>query len=317
MRLDGAVGLGVHMMQTAIDGTDIWSSPSYEDRLAATMALGFMQNAVPLTLADPNRPGCPMIYVNQAFVRLTGYDADECVGRNCRFLQGPDTDPAAVETVSLAVAERRSARVDLLNYRKDGTPFWNGLHIGPIHDHLGRTVAIFGSQTDVTALRTARHAERQALFHAAEVAHRVKNAFQVIESMVKLSGRGGQVPQLIEKISTRVRAIATAHASSLAQPGRKAVLVSPVVEDVLDPYQGLAGNRIRVEGPPVHVFPGTVSVLALVLHELATNAVRHGALSRPGGHVTVGWTGRDAALGEMTEVVFSWEERGRGRCGSR
>ena len=276
----------------------------------ALLAAGFEQSPVSMSVADPGRPGCPLVHVNAAFTRLTGYTLADSVGRNCRFLQGPMTDPLAAEAVGEAVREGREAAVEILNYRRDGTPFWNGLRISPVRDGRGRTVALLGMQEDVTALHNARAAERQAARHAREVTHRIKNAFQVIESMVKLSGRGSRSPRLVEKIATRVRAIATAHATSLAQPQMAAVPLEPVVRDVLDPYQGPGGGRIRVGGPLVNVFPGTVSVLAVVLNELAVNALRHGALSRPHGTVHVTWHGTHADLDESTEVAFDWVERG-------
>ena len=273
--------------------------------------LAFDQAPVALSLADPNLPGCPLTRVNTAFSRLTGYHAQEVVGHNCRFLQGPATDPAAAERIAMAIAERRELDLEILNYRRDGTPFWNGLHLAPVHDGRGRVQAILASQSDVTELRRAREAKDRAAFRAREVAHRVKNAFQVIEAMVKLSARGGVAPELIDRISTRVRAIAAAHTTSLGAPHRSSVSVDPVVRDVLDPYQGVGqGGSIWIGGPDVHIFPGTVSVLALVLNELAAKAVRHGALSRPGGRVDVGWTVPVAALGDETEVAFTWTETG-------
>ncbi|MGH1569442.1 PAS domain-containing protein [Methylobacterium sp. P31] len=79
----------------------------------------------PMVVTDPRLPDNPIVLANRSFLALTGYEADEVLGRNCRFLQGPDTDPAAVALVRAAVAERREVKVQLLNYRKDGGTFWN------------------------------------------------------------------------------------------------------------------------------------------------------------------------------------------------
>ena len=84
-----------------------------------------------VTIADARLPDRPLIYVNEGFERVTGYPAAEVLGRNCRFLQGPDTDPAAVAEIRAAVAGERECVVEILNYRKDGTPFWNRLSITP------------------------------------------------------------------------------------------------------------------------------------------------------------------------------------------
>ena len=78
---------------------------------------------VPMIFADPRQPDTPLVYANQSFCKLTGYTLDEVVGRNCRFLQGPETDPDAVREIGAALADRRAIGIDILNYRKDGTPF--------------------------------------------------------------------------------------------------------------------------------------------------------------------------------------------------
>ncbi|MBB4636680.1 PAS domain S-box protein [Longimicrobium terrae] len=107
-------------------------------------------------ITDPHQPDDPIVYVNPAFEELTGYPASEALGRNCRFLQGPDTDPAAVDVLRAAIAEERSATVDLLNYRRDGTPFWNRLSISPVREPGGRLTHFVGVQRDVTEPRLAR-----------------------------------------------------------------------------------------------------------------------------------------------------------------
>jgi PAS domain S-box-containing protein len=120
---------------------------------------------VGITVADPDEPDEPLIYVNEAFQRLTGYDEYEILGRNCRFLQGEDTDPERVETLREAIDDRRPVSVELLNYRKDGEPFWNQLHIAPVRNEDGRVTHLLGFQTDVTErkeieLRARRQAEK-------------------------------------------------------------------------------------------------------------------------------------------------------------
>ena len=115
-----------------------------------------------ITYADPAAPDQPMIYANQAFVDLTGYPTAEALGRNCRYLQGPETDPAAVAAIREAIRDRRQAEVELLNYRKDGTRFWNRLQIFPVFGEDGALLYYVGTQTDVTRLKEAE-AERQRL----------------------------------------------------------------------------------------------------------------------------------------------------------
>lgn len=105
---------------------------------------------VSITLADPSQDDQPLVYVNDAFEEVTGYSRDDALGRNCRFLQGEDTDPAKVTTLRKAINNEEQVTVDLRNYRKDGTEFWNRLSIKPIYDDSGQLVRYLGTQQDIT-----------------------------------------------------------------------------------------------------------------------------------------------------------------------
>ncbi|MBN2905606.1 MAG: PAS domain-containing protein [Rhodobacteraceae bacterium] len=102
-----------------------------------------------VVISDPSLPDNPMIYVSEEFERQTGYSLEEAVGRNCRFLQGPGTDPHAVEAIRHALRAQTPFTIDILNYRKDGTPFVNRLRIRPIFDDAGRLVYFAGAQNPV------------------------------------------------------------------------------------------------------------------------------------------------------------------------
>jgi len=104
-------------------------------------------------MADASKPDMPLIYANDAFYRLTGYNPAEALGRNCRFLQGPDTDRQAVMVVHQAIALRKSVETPLLNYRKDGTSFWNHLSLSPVFDEQGVCTHYIGIQQDITQHR--------------------------------------------------------------------------------------------------------------------------------------------------------------------
>ncbi|QEL17643.1 PAS domain S-box protein [Limnoglobus roseus] len=106
-------------------------------------------------ITDALQPNNPIVYASPAFERVTGFVGEEAIGRNCRFLQGPGTDPLAVAALRDAVREGRSCDVEVLNYRKDGTTFWNQVLISPVRDDAGRLTHFVGVQTDVTARKTA------------------------------------------------------------------------------------------------------------------------------------------------------------------
>jgi len=132
-----------------------------------------------ITIADARLPDRPLIYANEGFERVTGYAVAEVLGRNCRFLQGPGTDPAAVEEIRTAIANERECLVEILNYRRDGTTFWNRLSITPVRNDLGEVTHFIGIQSDVTARREAEHGLRrakEALEHDLRLAARVQQA---------------------------------------------------------------------------------------------------------------------------------------------
>ncbi|MBW0102499.1 GAF domain-containing SpoIIE family protein phosphatase, partial [Pseudonocardia sp. KRD291] len=147
------------------------SADSVEDE----RRMGFMRDRAVLatemsfTISDPRREDDPLAWVNPSFVRLTGYSLQEAVGRNCRFLQGPNTDRSSVRRMRDALEDRRPITEVLLNYRRDGTAFWNQVSISPVHDDDGELVNFVGVQSDVTE-RVVVEQERRAALADAEAA---------------------------------------------------------------------------------------------------------------------------------------------------
>jgi PAS domain S-box-containing protein len=105
---------------------------------------------VPITLADPSQEDDPLVYINDGFEEMTGYSPEETLGRNFQFLQGEDTDPEKVAAIREAIDSEETISVELRNYRKDGTEFWNRLTVAPIYDDDGNLVRYLGTQQDVT-----------------------------------------------------------------------------------------------------------------------------------------------------------------------
>jgi PAS domain S-box-containing protein len=117
-------------------------------REALTTAM--LNSTAPMVLSDPHQPDCPMIVVNQAFADLTGYDPLDITGHNCRFLQGPKTDPVGRRRIRACLDAGEGCIEWIVNYRRDGSEFWNLLFISPVHAEDGSLLFYFGNQLDIT-----------------------------------------------------------------------------------------------------------------------------------------------------------------------
>ncbi len=169
-------------------------------RFAEALAVSVAAAPTGVVISDPNLPDCPIVFANPAFHRITGYPPEEVIGRNCRFLQGPGTDRAAVAAIRAALAAGRPIDIRLVNYRRDGKRFVNELHISPVHDDAGQLRYLLGIQHDVTervrAEETARRAQR-----AAERANAEKSdflAFVSHEVRTPLNGVLGTLSLLLD-----------------------------------------------------------------------------------------------------------------------
>ena len=206
--------------------------PGRSDPFAAAVRATRM----PMVITDPALPDNPIVFANEAFQVLTGYTRSEIIGANCRFLQGPDTDRAQVGRVRAAISEGMAVAVDLLNYRKDGSTFWNALYLSPVHNDQGEVIYFFASQMDVTQRIEAQEtiAKQNAIIEAEverrtsdlkaaleaktvllhEVDHRVKNNLTMIGSLLRLQARSVSDPIFSVRLNSmleRVDALASVH----------------------------------------------------------------------------------------------------------
>ncbi len=142
-------------------GLEITERKQSEERLRLLeRAISASPNGI--VISDFTQPDCPIIYCNPAFERVTGYSHQEVLGKNCRFLQGVDTDPQAVQKIRQALTQEHDCIVMLKNYRKDGSWFWNELSISPVRDRLGQLTHFIGIQTDITERKLAEDALRES-----------------------------------------------------------------------------------------------------------------------------------------------------------
>jgi PAS domain S-box-containing protein len=193
---------------------------------------------ISMIITDPDQPDNPIIFANRGFLAMTGYPPDQILGRNCRFLQGPATDAATVVALRQAVRERRSIATELLNYRRDGSPFWNALFISPVLDAQGSACWLLGSQLDVTRRREAEAELRQAQTLealgqlASGIAHDFNNLLMVIAGSLDMLGSATEAARRRRLIERGQEAVARAKrlTGQLRSFGRRQALQSRPVD---------------------------------------------------------------------------------------
>lgn len=274
----------------------------------------FARSPSPMVITDARAPDNPIAWANEAFLQATGYAADEIVGRNCRMLQGPATDRATVDRIRAAIQAAEPISVELLNYRKDGTAFWNAMTITPVEDGAG--VAFFyAAQADMTHIHqledtmrgtndelerlvdarthdlTAALEQKTALLH--EVDHRVKNNLQVISSLMLLKARRtpeGEARDALQSMAERIGALSTAHRMLYSEGDCTHFNLGDfAVEFLADMNAGLDPERRKVEADvePIAVAAAMAAPLALLIHELTANALQHAFPDEREGRVSI------------------------------
>ena len=229
--------------------------------------------------------------------RLFGYSAEEVVGKSITILipeDRLDEEPVILSRI------QRGERVDHFETRrrrKDGTLVDISLVISPIRNAKGDIVGASKIARDITERRLAE--ERQELLMG-EMRHRVKNLFALASAIVSISARArGSVDDVLRAIQSRLTSLARAHELTLTvkpedHTGESQTRLLAVIHTILDPYT--SDGRIKIEGEDPQVGRKAISNIALILHELATNAAKYGSLSVPEGCLDVRvWSEDDVA----------------------
>ncbi|MGQ4557419.1 PAS domain S-box protein [Halobellus sp. GM3] len=161
---DGSVPVEMRLSTATVDGDDLVlvRATDVTERRERDCRLERKSRAVEaapigVTISDPTREDNPLVFANERFRRLTGYSEAEVLGRNCRFLQGPDTNPETVAEIRAAIDAEEAITTEILNYRKDGEAFWNRVMIAPVRDDTGTVVSFVGFQGNVTEQKQSRH----------------------------------------------------------------------------------------------------------------------------------------------------------------
>ncbi|QXG75949.1 SpoIIE family protein phosphatase [Modestobacter sp. L9-4] len=224
-----------------------------QERLQRLREEAIAATEVCFTISDARRPDNPLVWVNPAFTAVTGYPAEAAIGFNCRFLQGPATDPAAVTAVREAVAAGRQETVTLLNYRSDGSTFWNQLTLTPIFDGAGELTNYVGVQHDVTRQVELEH-QREATLAAERVAREAAEAARrrlqlMNEASATMTGTL-DVDDLMERI-TGLCVPALADSAFIARLGADDVITATAVRHRDGRADTLAQLTSRVTGRPL------------------------------------------------------------------
>lgn len=275
----------------------------YEHGRGDPFAAAVRATRMPMVITNPALDDNPIVFCNEAFQQLTGYAREEIIGRNCRFLQGPETDVAQVARVREAIAQGRDIDIDLLNYRKDGSTFWNALYLSPVRDAGGVVRFFFASQLDVTDRVEAhqivndqkaliereverRTADLQAALDAKtillhEVDHRVKNNLTMIGSLLRLQVRTIDDPQITAKLDSmleRVDALATVHRQLYQSEDIARFDIGSFAAGLVKEVVGASGRtniELRIDAGSLFIDAAHASALGLILNEIVTNALKH------------------------------------------
>lgn len=217
---------------------------------------------MPMILTDPRQADNPIVFANNAFLDLTGYEEAEVLNRNCRFLQGPGTDRETVAALRQAVVRREAISVEIRNYRRDGSPFWNGVFIGPVYDQDGELLYFFASQLDVSKRRDTEQSFRQAQKMesigqlTAGLAHDFNNLLHVIQaSLERLGKRRDDEQAFARSLSLATQAAErgaklTSQLLAFARRSRlepKPIELSGLINSISELLDASAGSRVHLQ----------------------------------------------------------------------
>lgn len=262
---------------------------------------------MPMVFTDAKATGHPVIFVNDSFLALTGYAREEVLGQRFDFLSARSGGPLGPSHVEGAFEVTAEDDMESHYHRKNGEVFRAALFVSPVRDEAGDVVQHFISLVD---LSKHEREEERLRFLLDELNHRTQNALASVQSIVLQTLRGHADPSRINVLERRILALSKAH-GLLGRDNWDAVLLRDVLDAVLRPisWNGHAPPHVSTTSPDVSLSPKAVLTLALVLHEMATNATSHGALSNGGGgQIDVDWGMVPTPNGDRMRL--QWRESG-------
>lgn len=235
---------------------------------------------VSMLVTNPNIEDNPIVYVNQAFTRATGYSRSACIGRNCRFLQGEKTEKSAVDRLRAGIEANETVTVDILNYRADGMPFMNRLIVAPIMDARGNTQYFMGIQKEL--MKGERDPGADVINdQLMEVQNRVQSDLSLIIGMIRQQSVATSVPDDYAALSRRIETLQLLYEEmklSDTQSGRDSIQMGSFISRLscaIAHVEGRSGVRMNLQIEPVEVPIEVATRVGLVVSELLTNAFQH------------------------------------------
>jgi PAS domain S-box-containing protein len=260
-----------------------------------------------MVFTDAMETDNPIIFANDSFLRMTGFERREVLGQSFNFLISQAGDEEALATIHAEFAEDSKGGSEVLYSRKDGSQFWAAIFISPVRDEEGSIVQYFASFVDLSKHKKEQAQSRMLID---ELNHRVKNTLATVQSIVWQALRtDADRKSLREAIESRLFALSRSHDLLTLRNWESASLWDLV-------HQGIApfsldnehAERILMSGPDIRLPPKVALALGIAFNELATNAAKYGALSNEAGRLKIAWK----IVGKASErqLDISWSESG-------
>jgi putative addiction module CopG family antidote len=258
-----------------------------------------------MVFTDAKAVGNPIIFANDSFLKLTGFGRDEVLGQSFNFLMAQGASPDTLKTIESAFAEEpRDGDPEIRYRRKDDSIFWASIFVSPVRNPAGEVVQHFASFMDSSQHKKE---EERLRFLLNELNHRTQNTLATVLAIAKQTLAGAADEQIVKVFEGRLLALSKAQ-SLLGRTSWDRVGLRQVINRILEPFglHDLQRERITATGDDVRLQPKAALSLAMVFHELATNAAKHGALSNDAGRVNITWQAE--ATPEGSRMRLLWQE---------
>ena len=262
---------------------------------------------MPMAFTDAQAGGHPIIFANDSFLELTGYEREEILGKCFSCLIAGGTDPAVRAEIDRAFYADSGGVSEERYVRRNGSEFYAVKRVSPVRDESGTVVQYFVSLIDLTEHKRDQQRSRMLID---ELNHRVRNTLAIVQSIVGHALRDASGPEQIrEAIESRLMALARSH-DMLTREDWRGVGLLDLVREALEPFGAAETHtrRFTIRGANVRLSPKATLLLNIVLHELATNALKHGALSSQAGSILIEWRSERRAPGD-NRLLLSWKEK--------